>query len=364
MNTENIIAIRSKDFESANRCFADFMKKTEECFNMRALANPTDYQKLSADELEKVAVSVLKEIAPSTPFRAENISLISGHKFPDIQAETFYGIEVKSTKDDKWTSTGSSIIENTRIDTVDNIYMLFGKLGGKPQFRCKPYQDCLNEISVTHSPRYSIDMDMPQTSTIFSKMKISYDDFRVLEDKKKISMVRNYYYEKARKEGRHEMPWWMEGSTRMNLSFFSEITSEEKTRLQILSFILFFSQYDHNQQVKFKPITLWLCTHYSILCPNLRDVFTAGGTFNYIENGTTHVYPHIVGELINKIPYIKKYLANPDEELIDSIEEFWDFKYNHNDLFSSWLKQLEVAFKKNPTLCEVPIRKLIEKITK
>ena len=81
--------------------------------------------------------------------------MVSGQRFPDIVAGQHFGVEVKSTKENKWVSTGSSIVESTRVDDVGSIYMLFGKLGGIPaEFRCKPYQNCLYDIAVTHSPLF------------------------------------------------------------------------------------------------------------------------------------------------------------------------------------------------------------------
>lgn len=87
--------------------------------------------------------------------------LVSGHVFPDIILhECNYGVEIKSTQKDAWTSTGSSIVESSRSEKANRIYLLFGKLGGEPEFRCKPYQQCLSNIAVTHAPRYLIDMNL------------------------------------------------------------------------------------------------------------------------------------------------------------------------------------------------------------
>ena len=174
MEQENIIQIRQRDIHAANEAFSDFMSKTEHYLNEKALSTKGLYQQCSGTELETVALGALHEIAPSTPFRKEDILLVSGAKFPDIQAGVYYGVEVKSTKTDSWTSTGSSIVESTRIKEVESIYMLFGKLGGEhAEFRCRPYEQCLSNIAVTHSPRYLIDMNLEDT--VFDKMKVEYN---------------------------------------------------------------------------------------------------------------------------------------------------------------------------------------------
>ena len=99
------------------------MSLTEKCLNERTENDNKLYKKCNGSELEKVALNVLRDVAPSTPFRPENIELVSGARFPDIVAEHFYGVEVKSTKDNNWKSTGSSIVESTRIDDISRIYM-------------------------------------------------------------------------------------------------------------------------------------------------------------------------------------------------------------------------------------------------
>ena len=141
---ENIIAIRKRDILMANAAFDDFMNLTEKCLNDKVRGDHTLYKDCDGTKMEKVALSALQEVAPQTPFRPEEIKLVSGAKFPDIQAERYYGVEVKTTKSNSWKSIGSSIVESTRIEDVSMIYMLFGKLGGEfAEFRCKPYAKCL-----------------------------------------------------------------------------------------------------------------------------------------------------------------------------------------------------------------------------
>lgn len=171
MNANNsIIAIRKKDIRLAHQAFADLMDKTENILNEEAFANPDEYKQLTSSSLESCAVEKIKLACADSPFDASEVELISGQRFPDIVAEKYYGIEVKSTKEDHWTSTGSSILETTRIENVDDIYMLFGKLGGNiPQFKCRPYQDVLYDIAVTHSPRYLINMEISTKDSILKK---------------------------------------------------------------------------------------------------------------------------------------------------------------------------------------------------
>ena len=209
-NSENIISVCNGNKEIADEAFVELMSLTEKCLNDKAKSNQDKYKNCGGKAMENEAAKAMIEVAPSTPFRNAKIEVVSGARFPDIQAGVYYGVEVKTTKGNKWKSVGSSIVESTRIKEVSMIYMLFGKLGGEfAEFRCKPYEDCLDNISLTHQPRYQIDMELEekQQATIFQKMKTDYNAFRLYDEKEKIQKVRQYFRSTA-KEGK-EMSWWI-----------------------------------------------------------------------------------------------------------------------------------------------------------
>lgn len=359
---ENIFTIRNRDINEANKAFADFMRKTEECFNEKSKKNPNLYRNCSPSELEKVTEQVLLEVCPSTPFRRTDIRLVAGHSFPDIMTTDIYGVEVKSTNKDKWTSVGSSIVESTRSDLVERIYMLFGSLGSNPPaFRCKPYQECLSNIAVTHSPRYLIDMDMSKSESIFSKMNVDYDHFRKLEEKEKISKVRQYYIQKAKQERKVEMPWWMGDSTNVNLSFYNDITTDMKEELGVRSYILFPTLFAKNSSEAYKGVALWLCNRYSLLCYNMRDTFSAGGQMKTLNGKILKIpYPRIVQKLLERQDDIKSLLLHPDTDLLMDIRDYWDITRIPVNLYAHWLRMIESVFKSNPDMRNVNIRLLIE----
>lgn len=332
--------------------------------NDRAEGQKEYYGKLKPNEVEELAFNSLVEVAPSVGFPKERIELISGHIFPDILLHsTRYGVEIKSTLKDSWTSTGSSIIESTRDADTERIYMLFAKLGGIPQFRCKPYQQCLSNIAVTHAPRYLIDMNLTEKENIFSLMHTNYDDFRLLPESSKIAQVRQYYKKKAKAKGKYEMPWWMEGTTNVNLSFYNDMDPEEKREIEAQAFILFPSLFNisKDRQNKYKSLALWLCSNHSLLCTNMRDLFTAGGSYKYLNGEKLKTpYPHIVGDLLNLLPRIKRNIEHPSFQLMQNIEDFWDFIYDKKNLYSSWVAMIEHKFNSQKELKHIPIRHLIE----
>ena len=344
---KKIVAVDKSELHDTHEVFADFMKKSEDCFNEHARQNPKEYKNLSPSRLEEVTRDILQEVAPSTPFTKDDIVLVSGHSFPDIMAGKYYGVEVKSTKEDKWTSVGSSIVESTRDQYVEDIYMMFGKLGGKvPEFKFRPYQDCLSNIAVTHSPRYMIDMEIKEKreETIFEKIHMSYDDFHRTDDK--IEVVRDYYINQAREEGRREMPWWVgkrtidaiDNGEVPTIRLFNQLSVGEKADLKAQMTILFpqvlFGDYDE--------AALWLCTHRYYLCLNVRDFFSAGGQYDMLNGEKLPIpYPAVLKKLMDVMPQITNNLsANNELEYLEFNPELF---YSKNKL-KTWLAQVEKIF--------------------
>lgn len=341
-----IIAIRKEDINLANEAFAELMIKTERSMNDFSRSNPKYFAGMSPSKLEVESCEVIKKSCVDTPFNPDNVLLVSGHAFPDIVAEQYYGIEVKSTKADHWTSTGSSIVESTRNNLVENIYMLFGKLGGKPpEFRCRPYQDVLYDIAVTHSPRYLINMELQDGETIFDKMNTSYDEFRSTENN--IAIVRDYYKEKAKKAKRQEMPWWIsseddEKPVNFTLRLWNSVNADERKVLTSYCLILFPEIWmpEANSRTKYNQASLWLCSFAQVIFPNIRDAFTAGGKVA-LENGR-HLstrYPQVYKTIIEHLHIIKVLLEKPSRETIELIAEFNPCLLNGNNLYQTWVKK-------------------------
>lgn len=337
MESGNIIAIYNKNKRIALQEFDLLMNKTNTYMNK--IAQETEHYKgCDSKQLEKEAVLAIKEQCKGTSFMPEDIQLVSGQRFPDIVAAKHFGVEVKSTKENKWISTGSSIIESTRVECVNHIYMLFGKLGGKPiEFKCKPYQDCLYDIAVTHSPRYLIDMEIPQAKTIFSKMQIEYDRFRLSKDP--INTVRAYYLEKIKKEKRVAMPWWIGSDTITSpiLRLWSKGTfSKEEQCLYKAQLLILFpteicsSNYDR--------ATLWLCIRHSIINTHFRDLFTAGGQVE-IKN----VYcPAIIKRILALAPIVREILLN--HSLLIDIKDNNPELFYAEDKYTYWIQQISKQY--------------------
>lgn len=344
VNNKNIIAVRKKDIRLASQAFGELMGITECLLNDDAKANPMAYQKLSAIELEMCSMSKIKEACQDSPFDADEVRLVSGQKFPDIIANTYYGVEVKSTKANHWTSTGSSIMESTRDINVEDIFLLFGKMGGEcPQFRCRPYEDVLYDIAVTHSPRYLIDMGLAKDETIFAKMGTTYDTFRKSDDS--IDKVRAYYRQKAIKAHKLEMPWWITSDNvdtgkSFNIQLWNTLGSDEKRRLQAMCMILFPEALNPGRDSsKYNQTSLWLCSYNQVVMPNIRDLYSAGGKIKAVNGKKlTKPLPQVFNHIVQYAGMIKDILTSPTPEMSKMIEEYNPALLTAPTLYEGWLK--------------------------
>ncbi|MDB5109402.1 MAG: hypothetical protein JWR67_516, partial [Mucilaginibacter sp.] len=201
--------IKSKMIVSANPTpelheFDSLLKKTLYTLNNEVGTAAEKVDLLSGVKLEQYAADIMKEHAQGTVFE-NSIECTSGQSFPDIIAKKLYGVEVKTTIKNHWRTTGNSVLESSRIEDVERIFILFGKLANPVEFRYKPYEECLAEVVVTHSPRYLIDMNLGENRTIFDKIGIPYDTLR-----KQTNPIKNIisYYKKGLKKG--DDLWWID----------------------------------------------------------------------------------------------------------------------------------------------------------
>jgi hypothetical protein len=311
--------------------FQELLSNTLDGLKKESKKKPEEYALLVGNKLENKVEDIMNYYAKNTPFEG-SIELISGQKFPDIIAKKFFGVEVKTTTKDKWITTGNSVFEGTRVDGIERIYMLFGKMVNPYYFKCRPYEQCLSEIVVTHSPRYKIDMELERGETIFDKIDIPYNDFRQLPNP--IKPVTEYYRQFL-KPG--DEVWWLEQeeqeSKSLIIKLWNNLAPNEKDAYLTQAMVFFPGVFTKNP-VKFNKVAVWLVNIHGVVCPNIRDPFTAGGKGNVTWNGIIYTsVPRIIINLINNLPAIKNLLANISNEELYS---FWQ-KDQNKDKFEAWI---------------------------
>lgn len=350
--------------------FSRFLAVTTDMLRCDARANPAYYSKQNGEKLEMVVLEKMRMLAADFDLSAEKIKPAAKQHFPDILVGDNYGVEVKSTKGNTWVSTGSSIVESLRDEQVQRVYMMFGRLYEPDiDFRCKPYEECLYDISVTHSPRYLINMDLSDSSqTIFSKMHTPYDNFRNADNQ--ISIVRQYYRDKFRREKRRgEMPWWIgddvSGSLPSalqqsgGLRMMNILDEYSKRYLTLCGFILF-PEILGKSMTKYQNFALWLCSRHSVICSSLRDEFSAGGKGNIYINDRLKwgSVPKIICNLFSFVNDIRNVFTEHNG-VYDEISYYADYYKSGEDLKVLWERCVQSHFDKLLGKDRIQVRDLL-----
>ena len=253
------------------------------------------------------------------------------HSFPDIRIGHF-GIEAKFTVGDSWVTTGNSITESTKKDDFELIYIFFCKQGkkGKPDIMFRPYEQCLSDIVVTHSPRYKINMELQEKDSIFTKMGVDYASF--CKDNP-IEKAKNYF-KKIIKKG--EEFWWIDSGVTPIIRIFSDLDKNTQESFKIEAMVLFPEIFSRSPR-KYDGPTLRLFQEYQARCSSFRDLFTAGGKVRIrVATGKTITVPRIFSYLHHYAKEIKKALSVSDR---DELSKIWGIKLTpSDDLQKVWLE--------------------------
>lgn len=312
--------------------FKDFMQKVDNRLNQEASLSPEFFTKKNGTAIEPDIRDIASECAKGTKFEG-SIELVSGQRFPDIVAAKYYGIEVKTTKENHWTSTGSSILESSRIQDVERVYLTFAKLGSPIEFRSRPYEECLCGIAVTHYPRYLIDMTLGPGQTIFDKMGIPYDQLRNM-DEPAIPVAQ--YYKSKLQPG--ESLWWagnnIEAVTPVTMRLWSNLPPFEKHYYEAQGFVFFPETILSKGQTKYERMVFWLVKNYGIVNSNVRDSFSSGGQeLMKTMNDQQVLMPAIFRKIREHLVDFKNTI---DGTSTDLLQEFWGQPIQRNRI-KQWI---------------------------
>ncbi len=328
-----------------SRAFERFLARAIESLKNAADREPSYYLTREGNKLEQDVYRVMNAVAKGSTFE-NTIKIYSGRRFPDITAlRDFFGVEVKtSTKGSPWKCVGNSVLESSRVEGVEKIYMVFGKLVKPIEFRFRKYEDCLYDIAVTHSPRYMVDMETDNGSTIFDRIGLSYDKLRKLDNP--IRRIMQYFRDNL-KEGQDL--WWLDTgepqsqATGVVIRFWNKLNKAEQEELRCKMIALFPEVIGPGPagSDKYARPAAWLTIKHGIVAPSFRDIFSGGSQITIKIGNRTHrnvpkAFYHIKGQIKN----ILNALVNFSDE---EIEFYWNNKCKKDKREAIWLK----AFTKN-----------------
>lgn len=311
--------------------FVSLLKKTKKLL----LKHLSRSKNISPADFEGAVFELMVKAAKGTTFDG-TIEQTGTYAFPDIIANKYFGVEVKMTTRDHWTSTGNSVLESSRIVDVERIYIMFGKFGGKFDVRYRLYQECLPEISVTHFPRYRINMKLPKGQSIFDKMGVDYDALRKGDNS--INAVKDYYRERL-KDG--EELWWIDADQDKVASPiikpFRGLSKEVREDFIVEAMILF-PEIFGSSNTKFERAAAYLITEYNAVCANLRDHFSSKGKMIVRVKGKNISIPRIYFNMRSRAKAIKKKIDALDEE---TIKHYWKIKKLGKNRLLLWKRSLK-----------------------
>lgn len=259
--------------------------------------------------------------------------------FPDIAAGEF-GVEVKFTSDDTWRTIGNSIQENQRIETVKQVYLVFGKMGGQPGVRWGEYEASIIHVRTSHVPRFEVEINMndgPMHVSLFDQMGIRYDDFRKLDMADKMKYIRQY----ARKIHPDGKLWWLEGLEEHTLPvqarLYTNLEQEEKVRLRAEAALLCPEIVKSGRsRDKYDSLVFFMLTYHGVLCHQARDLFSAGSVANPKNDDEGGIY------IARALHLIEDEILKAAERLPDSLFiEFWGESVPKEKRIARWLEKAD-----------------------
>lgn len=320
-----------KDKSASLASFLDLLQKTRE--RVLKLLSETKFP-IEALDFEDLVYRQACESANGTEFEGL-VERTGKHDFPDIIANQYFGIEVKTTQSDKWNSTGNSVLESTRREGIEKIFIFFAKLGGNPGIKFRPYHECLDDIVVTHSPRYRIDMELERGKSIFEKMGVTYDELR--QEERPIFVVKDYY---RRQLTDGESLWWIDEASDASASPvirpYKKLPLAAKERLRFTGMILF-PEIFGSSQLKFDRVAAYFLASRNVILSNFRDIYSASGKVTITIKKKRLRIPRVYWNLFQGAELIAKIIDQIEEK---ELLECWNLAERPKNVLDYWKKEL------------------------
>ena len=260
--------------------------------------------------------------------------------FPDI-ALGEYGVEVKFTLADTWKSIANSIQESQRVQNVKYIYIVFGKMGGKPEVRWGDYEKSIVHVRTSHVPRFEVELP-PKGETgrksLFELMGVSYSDFSKMGINEKMKYVRAY----ARKIHPNERLWWMgdesnEHTLSLNIRLYTNLSDVEKVRYRAEALLLCPNILKSGRaKKKYDDAVMFLLSYHGVLCHQARDLFSAGSVANPNNDDDGGLY------IERAVKLLENDMAKAAMEMDDALfVEYWGESVQPNERIRKWLEKAD-----------------------
>jgi hypothetical protein len=259
------------------------------------------------------------------------------YAFPDIVINEF-GIEVKFTENDTWRSVANSVFESTKSQSVKHVYIIFGKMGGMPAVKWGKYDDCVMHVRTSHVPRFEVEIGTDRS--LFKQMETTYEAFSASPMEEKMKKIRAYARSRL-KEGEHL--WWLEDTPEpehtlpVGVRLYMNLAQDEKRRMRAESALLCPQIVKPSRSKnKYNDATMYLLTYHGILCPQARDLFSAGSVAMRSDGTRGGIY------ILRALKDIESEMLEAANRLESALFlEYWGEECEPNNRISQWLQKAD-----------------------
>lgn len=161
-----------------------------------------------------------------------------------------------------------------------------------------------------------------------------------------------------------EMPWWItseniEQGRSFNIRLWTTLDLEEKKDIRARCMVLFPESLDPKGNAKkYNNTSLWLCSYYQVVNPNIRDLYSAGGKITKVDGREMETpAAKVFSIIVEYADRIKALLQHPTREMLELIAEYNPAILQGKDYYEEWLNICYEIADKN----KVPLREWIAK---
>ena len=121
--------------------------------------------------------------------------------------------------------------------------------------------------------------------------------------------------------------------------------------------MVYFPELFSNRSDKFGRLAIWLVTREAVVCPNVRDLFTAGGKGSIaIGKKTYSNIPRIFLNLFTNIDFIIEIIG---QTTAIELSEYWGINTTEKNKISDWIDLVSDCSKKISDTKHLNIKQII-----
>ncbi|HFU4517252.1 TPA: hypothetical protein ACGPA4_000131 [Streptococcus suis] len=249
--------------------------------------NPIDKKYLVSKGKQNGFELLVPEIAEEIKREISNPDIFDykvhlGHHFPDLDLivnKQVYGLELKSRNNGKWDTNGNSVLESISEDIYEEIYLLFGSKEPDNDhilIKYNQYWKVTSAISVTHSPRFKINMDTP--TSVFTSAE-EYNQLRTKTETEKIQFLQNYL-----KQNTTGVKWFISPTDSVESvkpTSLNSLPSSVQNAVKSEVLILFPQDLISATKANYSRAHEFIISNHFYYSSSFRDFFSAGGKWEH-----------------------------------------------------------------------------------